>query len=123
MEGLEECFGSLRESGVRGESAALNGRGEGVFIEPPQKLADAEVLCVYRNIRHMVKTSDQFKFTQLRGFYRKLLGISEGRVGTSDPRLELPTHVFLAGRGPFVGQNTALPMGVRTSDPYCIFQV
>ena len=118
MEGLGECFGSLRESGLRGESAALNGRGEGVFIEPPQKLAVAEVLCVYRNIRHRVGTSDQFKFTQPRGFYRKLLGTSEGRVGTSDPRLELPTLVFSAGRGPFVGQNTAPPMGLRTSDPY-----
>jgi len=85
LEGLGECFGRLRESGVCGESAALNGRGEGVFIEPPQKLAVAEVLCVYRNIRHRVGTSDQFKFTRPRGFYRKLLGTSEGRVGTSDP--------------------------------------
>src|SRR6185503_14860646 len=50
-----------------------------------QKLAVAEVLCVYRNIRHRVGTSDQFKFTRPRGFFRKLLGTSEGRVGTSDP--------------------------------------
>ena len=108
----------MRKECVRGESVALNGRGEGVFIESPQKLAVAEVLCVYRNFRHRVGTSDQFIFKQPRGFYRKLLGTSEGRVGTSDPRLELPTHVFSAGRGPFVGQNTTLPMGVGTSDPY-----
>ena len=113
----------MRESEVRGESASPTEWGEGVFIGPPQKLAVAEVLCVYRNIRHRVGTSDQFKFTRPRGFYRKLLGTSEGWVGTSDPRLELPTHVFSAGRGPFVGQNTAPPMGLRTSDPYCIFQV
>ena len=108
---------------VRGESAANERGGEGVFIAAPQKLDVAEVLCVCRNFRHRVGTSDQFKFTQLRGFYRKLLGISEGRVGTSDPRSELPTHVFLAGRGPFVGQDLALPMGVGTSDPNCVFQV
>ena len=58
---------------------------EGVFIEAPQKLVVAEVLCAYRNFRPMVGTSDQFKFTRPRGFYRKLLGNSEGRVGTSDP--------------------------------------
>ena len=70
-----------------------------------------------------VGTSDTVQIHTARGFYRKLLGTSEGRVGTSDPRSELPTHVFSAGRGPFVGQNTSLPMGVRTFDPYCTFQV
>ena len=74
----------MRKECVRGESAALNGRGEGVFIEPSQKPAVAEVLCVYRNFRHRVGTSDQFIFKQPRGFYRKLLGTSDGRVGTSD---------------------------------------
>ena len=51
----------MRESEVHVKSAALNGRCEGVFIEPPQKLAVAGVLCVYRNIRPRVGTSDQFK--------------------------------------------------------------
>ena len=36
---------------VRGESAADEKEGEGVFIAAPQKLAVAEVLCVYRNFR------------------------------------------------------------------------
>ena len=69
---------------VRGESATNERGGEGVFIAAPQKLDVAEVLCVCRNFRHRVGTSDQFKFTRPRGFYRKLLGTSDGRVGTSD---------------------------------------
>ena len=40
---------------VRGESAANERRGEGVFIEPPQKLAVAEILCIYRNFRPVQK--------------------------------------------------------------------
>ena len=91
---------------------------EGVFIEAPQKLVVAEVLCVYQNFRHRVGTSDQFKNTRPRGFYRKLLGTSEGGGGS-----ELPTRLKIAGRGPFVGQDLALPMGVGTSDPNCVFQV
>jgi hypothetical protein len=98
---------------VRGESAADEKEGEGVFIAAPQKLAVAEVLCVYRNFRHRVGTSDQFIFKQPRGFYRKLHRTSEvgGGVRTSDPTI-------LTSRGSFVGQDAALPMGVGTSDPY-----
>ena len=36
---------------VCGESAANERGGEGVFIAAPQKLDDAEVLCVCRNFR------------------------------------------------------------------------
>ena len=36
---------------VRGESAAQAERGEGVYIEAPQKLAVVEVLCACRNFR------------------------------------------------------------------------
>ena len=44
------------------KSATLNRGGEGVFIAPSQKLAVAEVLCAYRNFRHMVGTSDHVHF-------------------------------------------------------------
>ena len=100
----------MRKECVRGESAALNGRGEGVFIESPQKLAVAEILCVYRNFRHRVGTSDQFIFKRPRGFYPKLLGTSEGRVGTSDTRSELPTSYVFAGREGFVRNYTGPPI-------------
>ena len=43
---------------VRGESAANERRGEGVFIAAHQKLDVAEVLCVCRNFQHRVGTSD-----------------------------------------------------------------
>ena len=121
LEGLGRCFRSLRASEVRVKSAALNRGGEGVFIAPPQKLAVVEVLCAYQNFRPMVGTSDQFKFTRPRGFYRKLHGTSEGWVGIFDPRSELTTQVFSAGRGPFVGQYTTLPMGSELPTPTVFF--
>ena len=106
---------------VRGESAANERGGEGVFIAAPQKLDVAEVLCVCRNFRHRVGTSDQFIFKRPRGVCRKLHRTSEWGVGTSDPRSELPTQLKTAGQGPFVGQDLALPMGVGISNPNCVF--
>ena len=62
---------------VCGESAANERGGEGVFIAAPQKLDVAEVLCVCRNFRHRVGTSDQFIFKRPRGFCRELHRTSE----------------------------------------------
>ena len=45
-------------------------------------------------------------------------GLSETTQDLREGGLELPTHAFSAGRGPFVGPNTTLPMGVGTSDLY-----
>ena len=101
---------------VRGESAANEREGEGVFIAAPQKLAVAEVLCAYQNFRPMVGTSDQFKFTRPRGFYQKLHGTSEGWVGTSDPSIfSWPRTLYRTIH--------STSDGFGTSDPYCIFQV
>ena len=83
--GFGRVFWKLEDELCSWRVSSASWKGEGVYIEAPQKLAVVEVLCACRNFRHRVGTSDQFKFTQLRGFYRKLLGISEGRVGTSDP--------------------------------------
>ena len=90
---------------------------EGVFIEAPQKLVVAEVLCAYRNFRPRVGTSDQFIFqTAERGLSETTQDLREGGS-------ELPTQSKIAGRGPFIGQDLILPMGVGTSDPYWIFLV
>ena len=108
----------MRGSVVHGESAALNGRGEGVFLEQHKNLAVTEVLCVYWNFRHRVGTSDI-------GSELPTSSISHGREGfignyKGPPKgggSELPTLLFSAGRGPFVGRSKTLSMRLGTSDP------